>query len=71
MAVTGSIAALPGAIDGFVIAPQLDGTPAAKTVAQQAERNRLAEINAGLSRRLATLRDGVAVLAERIKSEME
>lgn len=46
-------------------------TPDANTVAQQAGRDRLAEINVGLSRRLATLRSGVAVLAERIKEEGE
>jgi len=37
----------------------------------RAERDQLASINARLSRKLATLRDGVAVLAERIKSERE
>ena len=76
MTVTGSITALPGVIDGFVIAPQSDSTPAANPFVQQlvaenatlrAERDQLASINARLSRKLATLRDGVAVLAERIK----
>ena len=76
MAVTGSITALPGVIDGFVIAPQSDSTPAADPFVQQlvaenaqlrAERDQLASINARLSRKLATLRDGVAVLAERFK----
>ena len=75
-AITGSITALPGAIDGFVIAPQSDSTPAADPFVQQlvaenaklrAERDQLTSINARLSRKLATLRDGVAVLAERIK----
>ena len=73
---TGSITALPGAIDGWQIAPQSDSTPAADPFVQQlvaenaelrAERDQLASINARLSRKLATLRDGVAVLAERIK----
>ncbi len=50
---------------------QMDNMPAAKTVARQAERDRLAEINAGLSRRLATLRGGVAVSTEQIKKEGE
>ena len=77
---TGSIAALPGTIDGFALAPQADSTPAADPFVQQfitenaklrAERDQLASINARLSRKLATLRDGVAVLAERIKSERE
>ncbi len=76
MAATGSIAALPGVIEGWQIAPQMDSTPAADPFVQQlvaenaelrAERDQLASINARLSRRLATLRDGVAVLAERIK----
>ena len=76
MAVTGSITALPGVIDGFVIAPQSDSTPAADPFVQQlvaenaqlrAERDQIASINARLSRKLATLRDGVAVLAERFK----
>ena len=76
MTITGSITALPGVIDGFVIAPQSDSTPAADPFVQQlvaenaklrAERDQLASINARLSRKLATLRDGVAVLAERIK----
>ena len=76
MTVTGSITALPGVIDGFVIAPQSDSTPAANPFVQQlvaenatlrAERDQLASINARLSRKLATLRDGVEVLAERIK----
>ena len=76
MTVTGSITALPGVIDGFVIAPQSDSTPAANPFVQQlvaenatlrAERDQLASINARLSRKLATLRNGVAVLAERIK----
>ncbi len=57
---------------------QMDSTPAADPFVQQllaenaklrAERDQLASINARLSRKLATLRDGVAVLAERIKSE--
>lgn len=61
-------------------APQSDSTPAADPFVQQlvaenaklrAERDQLASINARLSRKLATLRDGVAVLAERIKSERE
>ena len=76
MTVTGSITALPGVIDGFVIAPQMDSTQAADPFVQQliaenaqlrAERDQLTSINARLSRKLATLRDGVAVLAERIK----
>ena len=76
MAVTGSITALPGAIDGFTLAPQSDSTPAADPFVRQlvaenaklkAERDQLELINARLSRKLATLRDGVAVLAERIK----
>ncbi len=83
MTVTGSITALPGVIDGFVIAPQSDSTPAADPFVQQlvaenaalkeerdravAERDQLAAINARITRRLATLRDGVEVLAERIK----
>lgn len=59
---------------------QSDSTPAADPFVQQlitenaklrAERDQLASINAKLSRKLATLRDGVAVLAERIKSERE
>ena len=78
MTVTGSITALPGVIDGFVIAPQSDFTPAADPFVQQlvaenaklrSERDQLALINARLSRRLATLRNGVAVLAERIKEK--
>jgi transposase-like protein len=80
MAATGSITALPGVIDGFVIAPQMDSTQAADPFVQQliaenaqlrAERDQLTSINARLSRKRATLRDGVAVLAERIKSERE
>ena len=76
MDVTGSITALPGAIDGFVLAPQSDSTPAADPFVQQlitenarlrAERDQLATINDRLSRKLATLRDGIGVLAERIK----
>ena len=76
MAVTGSITADPGSIDGWQIAPQSDSTPAADPFVRQllaenatlrAERDQLASINARLSRKLATLRDGVAVLAERIK----
>ena len=56
--------------------PSADSTPAADPFVQQlvaenatlrAERDQLASINARLSRKLATLRDGVAVLAERIK----
>ncbi|MBP6440593.1 MAG: hypothetical protein KA259_03225 [Caldilineaceae bacterium] len=56
--------------------PQMDSTPAADPFVQQlvaenatlrAERDQLESINARLSRKLATLRDGVAVLAERIK----
>ena len=59
-----------------IIAPQSDSTPAADPFVQQllaeneklrAERDQLESINARLSRKLATLRDGVAVLAERIK----
>ncbi len=59
---------------------QSDSTPAADPFVQQlveenaklrAERDQLASINARLSRKLATLRDGVEVLAERIKSERE
>lgn len=59
---------------------QMDSTPAADPFVQQllaenaklkAERDQLELINARLSRKLATLRDGVAVLAERIKSERE
>ena len=50
---------------------QMDNMPAAKTVARQAERDRLAEINAGLSRRLATLRSGVQVSTEQIKTQGE
>jgi len=49
----------------------MDNMPAAKTVARQAERDRLAEINAGLSRRLATLRSGVQVSTEQIKTQGE
>ena len=73
---TGSITALPGTIDGFVIAPLADSTPAADPFVQQLvaenaklknERDQLALINARMSRKLATLRDGVAVLAKRIK----
>lgn len=80
MAVTGSITTLPGTIDGWQIIPQSDSTPAADPFVQQlvaenaqlrAERDQLVSINARLSRKLATLRDGVAVLAERIKSERE
>ena len=53
--------------------PQLqsDSTPAVDPLAQQAKRDRLAEINAGLSRRLATLRSGVAVSTEQIKDNRE
>lgn len=61
--------------------PSADSVQAAGPVAVQqlaqenatlrAERDQLALINARLSRKLATLRDGVAVLAERIKSERE
>ena len=78
MTVTGSITALPGIIDGFAIAPQMDSAPAADPFVQQlvaenaqlrAERDQLASINARLSRKLATLRNGVAVLAERIKEK--
>ncbi len=56
--------------------PSVDFTPAADPHVQQlvaenaelrAERDQLASINARLSRKLATLRDGVGVLAERIK----
>ena len=59
-----------------LILPQSDSTPAADPFVQQliaenaklrAERDQLASINARLSRKLATLRDGVAVLAERFK----
>ncbi len=73
---TGSITALPGVIDGFALAPQSDSTPAADPFVRQlvaenaklrAERDQLTSINARLSRKLATLRDGVQVLAERIK----
>lgn len=55
---------------------QSDSTPAADPFVQQlvaenatlrAERDQLATLNASLSRKLATLRDGVRVLAERIK----
>ena len=55
---------------------QMDSTPAADPFVQQlltenaklrAERDQLESINARLSRKLATLRNGVAVLAERIK----
>ncbi len=58
------------------LAPQVDFTAAADPFVQQlvaenatlrAERDQLASINARLSRKLATLRDGVEVLAERIK----
>ncbi len=58
------------------LAPQVDFTPAADPFVQQlvaenatlrAERDQLASINARLSRKLAALRDGVAVLAEQIK----
>ncbi len=68
-------------------APQSDSTPAADPFVQQlisenaqlraerdqaaTERDQVKSINAKLSRKLATLRDGVAVLAERIKSERE
>lgn len=73
---TGSITTDPGAIDGWQVAPQSDSTPATDPFVQQllsenaklrAERDQLTSINARLSRKLATLRDGVAVLAERIK----
>jgi len=57
--------------------PSADSVQAAGPVAVQqlaqenatlrAERDQLASINARLSRKLATLRDGVQVLAERIK----
>ena len=76
MTITGSITALPGTIDGWQISPQSDSTPAADPFVQQliaenaklkAERDQLESINARLSRKLATLRDGVQVLAERIK----
>ena len=57
-----------------LILPQSDSTPAADPHVQQlslktlrAERDQLATLNARLTRKLATLRDGVEVLAERIK----
>ncbi len=66
-----------------LVMPQSDSTPAADPFVQQliaenaklkterdqvaAERDQLASINARLSRKLATLHDGVQVLAERIK----
>jgi len=59
-----------------LVMPQSDSTPAADPFVQQlvaenaqlrAERDQLTSINARLSRKLATLRDGVQVLAERIK----
>ena len=76
MAITANITALPGAINGFVVAPQSDSTPAADPFVQQlvaenaalrAERDQLASINARMARKLATLRNGVKVLAEQIK----
>jgi hypothetical protein len=60
---------------GFSV-PQADITPAADPFVQQlitenaqlrAERDQLTVINARLGRKLATIRDGVMVLAERIK----
>lgn len=59
---------------------QMDSTPAADPFVQQlvaenaqlkTERDQLATINDRLNRKLETLRDGVAVLAKRIKSERE
>ena len=50
---------------------QAGNTPAADPFVQQAKRDRLAEINAGLSRRLATLRSGVQVSTEQIKDNRE
>ena len=59
---------------------QSDSTPAAAPFVQQllaenaklrAERDQLESINARLSRKLATLRDGVQVLAEQIKDNRE
>ncbi len=49
----------------------IDGTPAVDPLARQAKHDRLAKINAGLSRRLATLRSGVAVSTEQIKEKGE
>lgn len=74
--IAGSITADPGVIDGWQVAPQSDSTPAADPFVQQlvaenaqlrAEHDQIASINARLSRKLATLRNGVEVLAERIK----
>lgn len=57
-------------------APSVDFTPAADPHVQalvtenaqlKAERDQLASINARLTRKLANLRDGIGVLAERIK----
>ena len=57
-------------------APQVDSTPAVDPFVQQlitenaqlrAERDQLTAINARLGRKLATIRDGVMVLAERIR----
>lgn len=50
---------------------QTDNTPDADAVAGRVKRDRLAEINAGLSRRLATLRSGVQVSTEQIKTQGE
>lgn len=56
--------------------PRVDFTPAADPHVQalvtenaqlKAERDQLASINARLTRKLANLRDGIGVLAERIK----
>ncbi len=49
----------------------IDGAPTVDPLARQAKHDRLAEINAGLSRRLATLRSGVQVSTEQIKDNRE
>ncbi len=49
----------------------IDGAPTVDPLARQAKHDRLAEINAGLSRRLATLRSGVQVSTEQIKTQGE
>lgn len=78
MTMTGSITALPGEIDGFVIAPQFDSTPAADPFVQQLiaenarlkeELDRLVAINAKMERKLTVLRNGVEVLAERARKK--
>ncbi len=49
----------------------IDGAPTVDPLARQAKHDRLAEINAGLSRRLANLRSGVQISVGQIEEEGE